>query len=627
MTSRPLIDAKNLTRIFDAAPGRPPIRAVDSLTISIPASARLVALVGPDGAGKSTLMRLVCGLEVPDHGYIEVFGQAPDPDDERFLETVAYMPQSLGLYKDLSVIENLELFGTLRGAKPMKAGMSLAEHYRQLLQLTGLAGFEGRLAGDLSGGMKQKLALSIALVRAPRFLILDEPTVGVDPLSRRELWHIIHQMMTLTQTTCFFSTAYLEEAEKADWVICLTNGHLLAADTPTALLSKAQGQTFRVQLGDVADPIKQTYTRRLMQRVGLSDETFCLDVVPRDGAIELLTQKSQTLSTVKAWLIAQWGSVFVATVDVTTRPARMEDAYALMTFEGKHRAELGITVDALTGQAASTGPNGMSPGDASIVIEAAEVSRHFGDFVAVAASSFTVHRGEIFGLLGPNGAGKTTTFRMLCGLLPPSSGRVMLEDRDLRKALAKARAEIGYVAQKFSLYANLTVEENLRYFARSYGFYGATLTKQVEDALVAYELARYRKMPANDLPLGAKRDLAIACALLHQPAILFLDEATSGADLASRRHFWRGLTRLAAQGTTIVVTTHFMEEAEYCDRFLIQEAGRILAIGTPNEIRSAARQVSDGQPIRSIEEAFVALVEEDRRARQSVTTSEGATHD
>lgn len=627
MTSRPLIDAKNLTRIFDAAPGRPPIRAVDSLTISIPASARLVALVGPDGAGKSTLMRLVCGLEVPDHGYIEVFGQAPDPDDERFLETVAYMPQSLGLYKDLSVIENLELFGTLRGAKPMKAGMSLAEHYRQLLQLTGLAGFEDRLAGDLSGGMKQKLALSIALVRAPRFLILDEPTVGVDPLSRRELWHIIHQMMTLTQTTCFFSTAYLEEAEKADWVICLTNGHLLAADTPTALLSKAQGQTFRVQLGDVADPIKQTYTRRLMQRVGLSDETFCLDVVPRDGAIELLTQKSQTLSTVKAWLIAQWGSVFVATVDVTTRPARMEDAYALMTFEGKHRAELGITVDALTGQAASTGPNGMSPGDASIVIEAAEVSRHFGDFVAVAASSFTVHRGEIFGLLGPNGAGKTTTFRMLCGLLPPSSGRVMLEDRDLRKALAKARAEIGYVAQKFSLYANLTVEENLRYFARSYGFYGATLTKQVEDALVAYELARYRKMPANDLPLGAKRDLAIACALLHQPAILFLDEATSGADLASRRHFWRGLTRLAAQGTTIVVTTHFMEEAEYCDRFLIQEAGRILAIGTPNEIRSVARQVSDGQPIRSIEEAFVALVEEDRRARQSVTTSEGATHD
>lgn len=627
MTSRPLIDAKNLTRIFDAAPGRPPIRAVDSLTISIPASARLVALVGPDGAGKSTLMRLVCGLEVPDHGYIEVFGQAPDPDDERFLETVAYMPQSLGLYKDLSVIENLELFGTLRGAKPMKAGMSLAEHYRQLLQLTGLAGFEDRLAGDLSGGMKQKLALSIALVRAPRFLILDEPTVGVDPLSRRELWHIIHQMMTLTQTTCFFSTAYLEEAEKADWVICLTNGHLLAVDTPTALLSKAQGQTFRVQLGDVADPIKQTYTRRLMQHVGLSDETFCLDVVPRDGAIELLTQKSQTLSTVKAWLIAQWGSVFVATVDVTTRPARMEDAYALMTFEGKHRAELGITVDALTGQAASTGPNGMSPGDASIVIEAAEVSRHFGDFVAVAASSFTVHRGEIFGLLGPNGAGKTTTFRMLCGLLPPSSGRVMLEDRDLRKALAKARAEIGYVAQKFSLYANLTVEENLRYFARSYGFYGATLTKQVEDALVAYELARYRKMPANDLPLGAKRDLAIACALLHQPAILFLDEATSGADLVSRRHFWRGLTRLAAQGTTIVVTTHFMEEAEYCDRFLIQEAGRILAIGTPNEIRSAARQVSDGQPIRSIEEAFVALVEEDRRARQSVTTSEGATHD
>lgn len=631
MTTVPLIHAKNLTRIFDATPGRPPIRAVNGLSVSIPASARLVALVGPDGAGKSTLMRLVCGLEVPDDGWVEVLGQTPDPDDEGFLETVAYMPQSLGLYKDLSVIENLELFGTLRGAKPMHEGMTLEAHYQHLLTLTGLAGFENRLAGQLSGGMKQKLALSIALVRAPRLLMLDEPTVGVDPLSRRELWGIIDHMMASTQTTCLFSTAYLEEAEKADWVICLTDGHLLAADTPQALLAKAQGQTFWVHLGEKPDAIKQTYTRRLMQSVvGAVEHSLCLDVVPRDGAVELLTQTPQTIETVKAWLGQLWDDAFLECVEVTPRPARMEDTYALMTFEGTHRAEPGITVDALATQKAQNTPT-TSPveatQDAPYVIEATDVSRHFGDFVAVAQSSFTVRRGEIFGLLGPNGAGKTTTFRMLCGLLTPSSGHVTLEGRDLRKALAKARADIGYVAQKFSLYANLTVEANLRYFARSYGFYGAALTQKVDDALVAYELADYRAMTANDLPLGAKRDLAIACALLHHPNILFLDEATSGADLASRRHFWRGLTRLAAQGTTIVVTTHFMEEAEYCDRFLIQEAGRILAIGTPDDIRGVARKVSNGKPIRSIEEAFIAVVEDDRRARNQSPSPVGAFHD
>ena len=245
----------------------------------------------------------------------------------------------------------------------------------------------------------------------------------------------------------------------------------------------------------------------------------------------------------------------------------------------------------------------------------------YGGIQALRGIDMEVPDGKIVTLIGANGAGKTTTFRMLCGLLAPSGGEIEVVGWDLREAKAEVRAEIGYVAQKFSLYDKLTVEQNLRYFGRSYGFWGPRLTRRVAEAMRGYGLSAYRRTPAKSLPVCAKRDLSSACALLHHPKILFLDEATSGADLASRRAFWRSLTKLAAAGTTIVVTTHFMEEAEYCDRFLIQDAGRILALGSPGEVRACAAKDAPGRAIRSIEDAFIAIVEAARAARKKEAAS------
>lgn len=582
-----VIEASALCRVFASEDGREPVRAVDGVTFAVPPEARLVALIGPDGAGKSTLMQMICGLVGQDSGSLSVLGRTPDPDDEDFVNAVGYMPQTLGLYKDLSVMENMKLFGALRGTKPPE-DMTIEAYYASLIALTGLEGFEGRPAGKLSGGMKQKLALAVALVRAPALLLLDEPTVGVDPLSRRELWAVIRR--------------------------------IIGSGTPAELLGRTKGRTYALDLSGFSDAERKSLSRRMMLKVSPAPEkSVFLDAVPRDGGIDLLLNAPNTREFAEREVELALRRDETGTVpdfDVLERAPRMEDAYALLTF----------TIETVRADdaASSAAPDPDDPGrldTGDVPIRARDLSRTFGSFVAVADTTFDVKRGEIFGLLGPNGAGKTTTFRMLCGLLAPSGGEIEVVGWDLREAKAEVRAEIGYVAQKFSLYDKLTVEQNLRYFGRSYGFWGPRLTRRVAEAMRGYGLSAYRRMPAKSLPVGAKRDLSIACALLHHPKILFLDEATSGADLASRRAFWRSLTKLAAAGTTIVVTTHFMEEAEYCDRFLIQDAGRILALGSPGEVRAFAAKDAPGRTIRSIEDAFIAIVEAARAARKKEAAS------
>lgn len=596
-----------------------PIRAVDGISLKAggaEASDRLIALVGPDGAGKSTFIRLLCGLEAPDEGRLSVLGTTPDPDNEDFTTRIAFMPQTLGLYKTLSCRENLEVFAGLRGFEGEADGAAgLERRIAELLSMTGLAGFEERQAGKLSGGMKQKLALASALLRIPDLLLLDEPTVGVDPLSRRELWSVVRRMLADTPMTCVFSTAYLEEAEAADRVLLVESGRIIADENPQSFISPAKGRTYLLPLANRGEHDAQMLCRRLSEETAAtrSDALF-LDIVPRMGGAAATTL-APTLPVKDARVPAGF----------VPRQPSLEDAYALLTFPRAPKVSNRLASspsDAANASAASA----VSADDSAerpVVIRADGIARKFGNFVAVADTSFEVRRGEIFGLLGPNGAGKTTTFRMLCGLLVPSKGQIEVAGYDLRTAKAGARARIGYVAQKFSLYGKLSVEQNLRYFGRSYGFFGQALQDRIDASLEDFGLADRRDTTAGSLSFGAKRDLSMACGLIHSPEILFLDEATSGADLASRRAFWRRINALASAGTSVVVTTHFLEEAEYCDRFLIQDAGKVLALGTPREVKQRAAVLSavSGQSLvvdrMSIEDAFVAIVEAGRRSQET----------
>ena len=599
-TGPAFLEVDGLTKIWPDPKGEP-FRAVDGARFTVPEPGELIALIGPDGAGKTTLLRLLAGLLRPDAGWARLTGLRPDPENAAFTTLIGFMPQKFGLYERLSVEENFELFAQLRGVGKAAA----KKRFEELMTLTGLAGFEDRLAGHLSGGMKQKLGLACALAAEPRLLILDEPTVGVDPLSRRELFRIIRRMKDAGVTT-ILSTAYLDEAAKADRVLVLEHGRLIADVVPSAWTAGVAGRTFRLSAAQTVDaaaasvpgvpPAPSVPSVPLVRAV--DPASLWLDACPRGDGLDLLAAEDGLTATSNLPDLNLHGRL-------SPRAPTLEDAYAAATLAhapgthiNLHEMAPAFPVRAL-GLAAPT-----SAASADDVVVARGISRLFGDFVAVEDTTFTVKRGEIFGLLGPNGAGKTTTFRMLCGLLAPTKGSVTVAGADLRTSKASARARVGYVAQKFSLYERLTVRETLRYFGESYGLSGAVLRARIGELLDG-PLGHYADWRTDVLPLGAKRELAMAAALVHRPAVLFADEATSGADLASRRAFWRRIRALADAGTTTVVTTHFMEEAEYCDRFLIQDAGRVLVIGTPAEVR---RSVAAD----TVEEAFIRIIERNR---------------
>lgn len=573
MSSSPPVTVSALMKTFPGPDGRP-FKALNGIGFTVSQPGTVTSVAGPDGAGKSTLLALLAGLIRPDEGSAQIFGRTPDPNDPDFVSLIGYMPQRFGLYEELSAKENFDTFAALRGVPPDVATARFAE----LMALTGLKGFEDRAAGALSGGMKQKLGLVCTLAAMPPLLILDEPTVGVDPLSRLELRRIIRRMADEVGLTAVMSTAYLEEAAEADRVMLMNEGRILAYDSPKALITGIAGETWRVSLpeGDGGRT-----ARRLMREVRAAKAASpLLDAVPRADGIDLLTAEPVSVSPVPG---------------ARPRDPVLEDVYCRLTFE---RTPARVPADVPAGAAGE-----------DTVIAAEHISKRFGSFTAVADTSFTVGRGEIFGLLGPNGAGKTTTFRMLCGLLEPTSGTIRVSGVDMLRAKSEARRRVGYVAQRFSLYERLTVEENLRYFGESYGVWGRRLNARLEELADAFRLGRWMRTAASALPLGIKRELAMAAALIHSPDILFLDEATSGADVAARRAFWRRIVSLCEAGTTAVVTTHFMEEAEYFDRLLIQDAGTVLAAGTPAEIRRHAS--ADGRPV-TFEEAFIDIVRRHR---------------
>src|ERR1035438_8739681 len=518
----------------------------------------------------------------PDAGSLTVLGVDVVADPQEVQDRISYMPQRFGLYEDLTVEENLDLYADLHGVSASER----AQRYPQLMDMTALGPFKTRLAGQLSGGMKQKLGLACTLVRSPELLLLDEPTVGVDPLSRRELWEIVTHLVAEQGLTVLLSTAYLDEAERCARAIILHQGRVLSQGPPREVAALASGSSY------VASPSPGQSARILQAR--LLDQPGIVDAVPDSGKVRFVrdaavanTQGVHDLDTLHD-------------LQVDPVPPRFEDGFMVLLQTRAEREQ--------PKSIAIAHPLARQEGETAVRVR--QLLKKFGAFTAVDRIDFDVHRGQIFGLLGPNGAGKTTTFRMLCGLLAPSSGELHVAGANVRDAPASARARLGYVAQKFSLYGPLSVTENLEFFASAYRLRGERRRERIGWAMEQFDLGTHAHATSAQLPGGYKQRLAMAAALLHEPEILFLDEPTSGADPLARRAFWRRISAPADQGVTIIVTTHFMQEAEYCDRVAIMDSGQVLSQGSPAEVRQRAR--TEALPEPSMEDAFIPVGEKAR---------------
>ena len=561
------------------------VEALRGLDARIPAG-RITGLVGPDGAGKTTLLRLLAGLMEPAAGQALLFGRPAREVAADAPNSIGYMPQRFGLYEDLSVMANLRLHARLRGLE----GEARDALFDRLLAFTSLGPFTRRLAGRLSGGMKQKLGIACALLGAPRVLLLDEPGVGVDPLSRQELWQMVSELSD-DGMTVIWSTAYLDEAARCPGIIMLDGGRILYDGPPEGLTARVEGRVFHVPPGSEGS---KAALARWTRTPGVEDALM------QGSRIRVLLGRDAPESTRAA--VREAGGENV--------PARLEDAYMHM-------------VGGLNQEPSPYGRTGGEGGghvpqlsvEAPERIVAKELTKRFGDFTAADHISFTVRAGEIFGLLGPNGAGKSTTFRMLCGLSRPTSGQCSVDGVDLLRAGSAARSRLGYMAQKFSLYGELTVQQNMRLMADLYGLERGRVKPRIEQLVEALDLETFRDVRAFNLPLGQKQRLAMACATLHEPPVLFLDEPTSGVDPRTRREFWKHINAMTQNGVAVLVTTHFMEEAEYCDEIALVFQGGIIARGTPDELKGKAPGAAKngGAADMTLEEAFIAYIEEVQR--------------
>ena len=567
--SETLVRLEGVSKRFGA--GSP---AVADLTTTI-ASGGITALAGPDGAGKTTLLRLMLGLLKPESGKLSVCDLDPILQPRDLREVVAYMPQRFGLYEDLTVFENLTLYADLRGV----TGQPRASTFERLFTLTGLAAFQGRLAGALSGGMKQKLGLACALVKPPRLLLLDEPSVGVDPISRRDLWRLI-QTLAGDGIGIVWSTAYLDEAERCERVLLLNDGKLIYEGAPADLTKGMTGRSFHVRNAGA--------TRRALLAAA-AKRSDIIDAVIQGSNVRIVMKHGANAPSTQDLSNA-------AGLEIVAAPPRFEDAF-INLLGGKNPP-----VSRLAKAADSTR-------SAEPVIVAKDLTRRYGAFTAADRISFSIGKGEIFGLLGPNGAGKSTTFKMLCGLVRPTSGQAVVAGLDVVAQTSAARNRIGYMAQKFSLYGNLSVAQNLAFFAGVYGLTGAQRRDAAERVTEAFGLKRYLDTTSGTLPAGFKQRLALSCAIMHDPPVLFLDEPTSGVDPLTRREFWAHINALVAGGVTVMVTTHFLDEAEYCDRIALVYRGRVIATGSPDDLKGSVRTPERADP--TLEDAFIALVEAD----------------
>ncbi len=488
-------------------------QALCDITLEIPKN-KTVGFIGPDGVGKSTLLSLIAGVRSIQSGSINVFGGdiAKGKFRAEIAPRIAYMPQGLGknLYMSLSVYENLDFFARLFGLQKAQRGTRITT----LLKATGLYPFLDRPVGKLSGGMKQKLGLCCALIHDPELLILDEPTTGVDPLSRREFWHLLEEIKKMQKDmSILVATAYMQEAQNFDFTVAMNGGKILAAATPKELL-------YQTQMTDI-------------------DAAF-IALLPSMGEKISFAAPQRSLCTKRE----------------------------------------------------------------SVAIKAEHLTMQFGDFRAVDDVSFTIYQGEIFGFLGSNGCGKTTTMKMLTGLLTPSGGEIELFLKKIDVQSLEMRKNVGYMTQSFSLYNELSVEQNLRLHAELYGVAKEDIEARIEQMCTRFYLQNFLQTLAGDLPLGIKQRLSLAVAVIHKPKMLILDEPTSGVDPLSRDQFWHFLLELARKdGVTIFISTHFMNEGERCDRISLMHQGRVLASDTPEALIASKNKTN-------LEEAFIAYLAE-----------------
>jgi len=464
------IEVNNVSKSYGA------VKALDNVSFSV-GKGEVFGLIGPDGAGKTSMFRILCSLLLPETGTASVDGFDVVKQMRDVRCRVGYMPGKFSLYQDLTVHENLEFFATLFGTTVEEGYDSIKAIYQQIER------FRDRKAGALSGGMKQKLALSCALVHSPSVLFLDEPTTGVDPVSRKEFWEMLSTLKE-RGITIVVSTPYLDEVRQCERVAFLDHGKIRGIDTPEAILD-----CFK----DIFNPPGIEHEKQ----IEVKDEN---------------------------------------------------------------------------------------------VIEVEHLVKAFGTFHAVDDISFTVKKGEIFGFLGANGAGKTTAMHMLTGLNQPTSGTGRVVGYDIRTEYEQIKKHIGYMSQKFSLYEDLTVAENIRLFAGIYGMDDKEIARKTDELLERLQFADHKNTLVASLPLGWKQKLAFSVSIFHEPGVVFLDEPTGGVDPATRRQFWELIYDAAERGITVFVTTHYMDEAEYCDRISIMVDGKVKAIGTPADLKRKFNQ-------------------------------------